>query len=275
MNKKKLTLAVIAAACSVAAACGQTETNKTPLYTGEAHSVIVPASHEEMVKVAAHASDPRSLSFGPGVAVHVFKPSWGLTDSRIVGDDIYIFYSPDPSQTSRRLGVLRDGTLYPIFLRAEYSDFVFVDNNTGIVALKPNRDRDVYALKNGHAILTDKQSQQTIQSPATHTLLDGGTCADPVSGGSALDEIKNGRRSTLLTPEQLGRASYGILDVISDATCGHFNGKNYVAFGAPSVIFQLAGDKTKIMVVGWIDASSDKHMLIETFDGSFLEADVE
>lgn len=266
--------AFVAAAGLLAGACTHRETEQTPLYTGASHGPLVAPSHDEMVKVAAHAPDASMLSFGPGVDVRVFTPSWGLTEARIVGDVIYVLYTPDPSQTTKRLGVLRDGTLYPVFMRGVYADMAFVDNDTGLVAVRADRSRDVYALENGHAILTGKQSQQTILSPETHTLEDGGTCSDPETDDSALDEVHGGKRSVILTSDQLTHASFGILDVTSDASCDHFNGKNYMAFGAPSVIFELAGDKTKIVSVGWIDAASDRHLVIELFDGRLVEADV-
>jgi len=273
LHKTTFSLAVIAAACLLAAACAQ-QKSQTPLYTGATHGPLVPPSHEEMVKVAARAPDPSTLSFGPGVDVHLFKPAWGWTDARIVGDVIYVLYTPDPTQTTKRLGILRDATLHPVFLRGEYADIAFVDHDTGLVAVWPNRQRDVYALVNGNAILTKKQSQQTILSPETHTLEDGGTCSDPTSDNSALDEIRAGRRSTLLTSEQLGKASFGMLDVTSDATCDHFHGASYASFGAPSVVFQLGGDRTKLISEGVIDVADEKHMVIELTDGRLVEADV-
>jgi len=213
-------------------------------------------------------------SFGPGVDVHVFKPAWGLTDARVVDDIIYVLYTPTPKQTSRRLGRLRGGTLYPVFLPIEYADFAFVDNDTGLVAVRPDKQRDVYALKNGQAILTKKHSEQTFLSPEKHTLEDGGSCADPASDNSALDEVRAGHRTTLLTSDQLVHASFGLVDIAADATCDHFHGASYAAFGAPSVIFELAGDRTKVVSVGWIDLASEKHILIERLDGSFVEGDV-
>ena len=271
--KKTITLAVIAAAC-VAAACAQQETKETPVYTGGSVAPLVPASHEQMVKVAARAPTLGVDSFGPGIDVHIFKPSWGLTDARVVNDIIYVVYSPDPKQATRRLGILREGTLYPVFLPTEYADMAFVDNDTGLVAVRPNKLRDVYALKNGQAILTKKTSEQTFLSPETHTLADGGSCSDPASDNSALDEVRAGHRTTLLTADQLVHASFGIVDIAADATCDHFDGKSYAAFGAPSVIFQLAGDRTKVVSAGWIDIASEKHLLIERLDGLFVEADV-
>lgn len=275
MHKTTLSLAALTAAAGLlAAACAHREPERTPLYTGASHGPLVAPSHDDMVKVAAHAPDPKSISFGPGVEVHVFKPSWTLTDARAVGDDVYVLYTPDPTQTTKRLGVLRDGALQPVFLRGDYADIAFVDHDTGIVTVRADRSRDVYALKSGHAILTGKQSQQTMLSPETHTLGDGGTCSDPESNVSALDEVRGGKRSTILTSDQLTHASFGILDVTSDAYCDHFAGKDYVTFGAPSVIFELAGDRTKIVASGWVDAADDRHLVIEFLDGRYLDADV-
>jgi len=273
VQKKTIALAVIAAAC-LAAACTQQETKETPVYTGGSVAPLVPASHEQMVKVAARAPQLGLGSFGPGVDVHVFKPAWGLTDARVVDDIIYVLYTPTPKQTSRRLGLLRGGTLYPVFLPIEYADFAFVDNDTGLVAVRPDKQRDVYALKNGQAILTKKHSEQTFLSPEKHTLEDGGSCADPASDNSALDEVRAGHRTTLLTSDQLVHASFGIVDIAADATCDHFHGASYAAFGAPSVIFELAGDRTKVVSVGWIDLASEKHIVIERLDGTFVEGDV-
>lgn len=273
MQMKTIALALIAAAC-VAAACTQQETKETPVYTGGSVAPLVPASHEEMVKVAGRAPQLNLESFGPGVDVHIFKPAWGLTDARVVNDIVYILYTPDPKQTTKRLGILRDGTLYPVFLPMEYADMAFVDNDTGLVALRPNKLRDVYALKNGQAILTNKTSEQTFLSPEKHTLEDGGSCADPNTDNSALDEVRAGHRSVLLTADQLTKASFGFADIAADATCDHFHGKSYAAFGAPSVIFELAGDRTKVVSAGWIDIASEKHLVIERLDGLFVEADV-
>jgi len=273
VQKKTIALAVIAAAL-LAAACTQQETKETPLYTGGSVAPLVPASHEQMVKVAGRAPQVGPDSFGPGVDVHIFKPAWGLTDARVVDDIVYVLYTPNPKQTTKRLGILREGTLYPVFLPMEYADMAFVDNDTGIVAVRPNKLRDVYALKNGQAILTKKTSEQTFLSPEKHTLEDGGTCADPASDDSALDEVRAGHRTTLLTAEQLVHASFGIVDIAADATCDHFHGKSYAAFGAPSVIFELAGDRTRVVSAGWIDIASEKHLLIERLDGLFAEADV-
>ncbi|HEY7993777.1 MAG TPA: hypothetical protein VID24_06190 [Candidatus Eremiobacteraceae bacterium] len=273
MLKKTIAFAVIAAAC-LAAACTQQETRETPVYTGGSVPPLVPASHEEMVKVAGRAPHLGSASFGPGVVVTMFKPTWGLTDARVVGDVIYLLYTPTPQQTTKRLGVLRGGTLYPVFFPVEYADMAFVDNDTGLIAVRANKLRDVYALKNGQAILTNKTSEQTFLSPEKHTLEDGGSCSDPGSENSALDEVRAGHRTTLLTSDQLMHASFGIVDIAADATCDHFNGKSYAAFGAPSVVFELAGDRTKAVTAGWIDIASERHIVFERLDGTFVEADV-
>jgi len=271
--QKTIALAVIAAAC-LAAACTQHETKETPTYTGQSVAPLVPASHEEMVKVAGRAPQLGLESFGPGVDVHIFKPTWGLTDARVVDDIIYVLYTPTPQQTTKRLGVLRGGTLSTVIFPIEYADLAFVDNDTGLVAVRANKQRDVYALKNGQAILTKKQSEQTVLSSERHTLEDGGSCADPASDNSALDEVRAGHRTTLLTSDQLVHASFGIVDIAADATCDHFHGENYAAFGAPSVIFELAGDRTKVVSAGWIDLASEKHIVIERLDGTFIEGDV-
>jgi hypothetical protein len=91
--------------------------------------------------------------------------------------------------------------------------------------------------------------------------------------GSALDEIRSHRRVSILTDAAMSRATNGALAKAVEVYCDHFHGKNYATLDVPGVIFRIDGQSASLISTGWIEAASDRHILIKS-DEKFIEAEV-
>jgi hypothetical protein len=211
-------------------------------------------------------------SFGPGVVVSLIRPSFLFSEARVVDETLYVMYYPQGSQ-NQQIASLARGVLHPVVLAHEYWAMSFENDNRLISAVGPGGVRDWYELRGARAIAIARPASQYYGVPH-HVLADGDSCADGMSGtGSALDDILAHHRVSILTDAAMSHATNGALARAIGVYCDHFHGKNYATMDSPGVIFRLDGQHVSLVSTGWIEAASDRHLLIES-DGMFIEADV-
>ena len=213
-----------------------------------------------------------ATSFGPGVAVSIFRPPILFSEARVVDETLYVMYYPKDSSNQQIASVSR-GILHPVVLAHQYFAMSFKNDNRLIYALGEGDAKDWYMLRDGRALPVARPASPVYGIPH-HVLADGDSCADGLSGSdSALDDIQSHRRVSILSDAAMSRATNGALSKAVGVYCDHFHGKNYATMDTPGVIFRLDGDNASLISTGWIEASSERHLLIET-DDAFVEAEV-
>jgi hypothetical protein len=245
-------------ACAVAG-CAQ-EPPRSPL----------PSSVE--AKLIALAPAVGNSSFGPGVKVSILRPPWLFSEARVVDGTLYVTYYPQQSDR-QQIAILSGGVLHPILLAQDYWALSFKNDNRVIAAGDSGKISDWYLLRGDRAIAIPRPASPMYGIPH-HVLADGDTCAAGMAGsGSALDDIRMHRRVSILSEAAMSRATDGALSQAVEVSCDHFNGKNYATLDVPGVIFRLDGDNASLVSRGWIEAASDRRMLIES-DKVFIDAEV-
>jgi hypothetical protein len=235
------------------------------------NSYRLPISSKAAARLIAHAPALGKNSFGAGVDVTVFRPSWLLSEARIVDETLYVTYNTEQSPYQEIASLVR-GVLHPIRLPRGYYALSFRNGNRLISAVRPGGARDWYELKAEEAILTSAPSLPAYGIPP-HVLTNGDSCTDGLEGsGSALDELRAHRRVSILTPVAMSRATGGTLSRAIEVYCDHFHGANYATLDGPGIIMQLHGDGATIVGNGWIQAASERYLLITKRDGSMVEA---
>ncbi len=105
-------------------------------------------------------------------------------------------------------------------------------------------------------------------------LADGDSCADGMAGsGSALDDLRMRRRVSILTDPAMSHATNRAPARAVCVYCDHFHGKNYATIDAPGVIVRLDGQVATLISTGWIEAASDRHLVVNS-GTKFIEAEV-
>lgn len=222
--------------------------------------------------LVAQAPAIGKTSFGRGVDVSIFRPSWLFREARVVDETLYVTYYTQQSD-NQQIASLSRGVLHPVWLSHEYWALSFENDNRLISAVGQGNVRDWYLLRGGRAIAVPRPASPVYGIPH-HVLADGDSCADGLAGsGSALDDIRAHRRVSILTDAAMSYATNGALARAVGVYCDHFHGKNYATMDDPGVIFRLDGQDASLVSTGWIEAASDRHLLIES-QGMFIEADV-
>lgn len=223
-------------------------------------------------KLIALAPVIEKSSFGPRVKVSTLRQPWLFSEARIVDETLYVTYYPQNSDR-QQIAVLSRGVLHPIVLGQDSWALSFRNDNRVIAAGNSGTIIDWYLIRGDRAIAISRPASPMYGIPH-HVLADGDTCAAGVAGsGSALDDIRLHRRVSILSEAAMSRATDGALSQAVEVSCDHFNGKNYATMDVPGVIFRLDGDSASLVSRGWIEAASDRHMLIES-DKVFIEAEV-
>lgn len=213
-----------------------------------------------------------STSFGPGVEVTSFKPKWLLGEARVLDETIYVTFNTEVSPY-QALATVSHGVLYPIRLAADYYTISFRNENRLLSAGRPNGEQDWYEIEDGKVMATSAPSAPAYGVPL-HVSADGDSCSDGLPGtGSALDEIRDHRRVSILSPPAMLRATGGLLDRASEVYCDRFHGRTYATLDKLGVILRLDGDSATLVGQGWIQAASDHHALITTRGPMMLEVD--
>jgi hypothetical protein len=234
-------------------------------------SYRLPISSEAAARLIALAPALGKSSFGPGVDVTVFKPSWLLGEARVVDETVYVTYNTEQSPY-QEIASLARGVLHPIRLPGDYYALSFRNGNRMLLGVRPNGARDWYEIRAGEVVLTSAPSSPAYGVPP-HVLADGDSCADGLVGGeSALDELRAHRRVSVLTPVAMSRATGGALSRAIEVYCDHFRRANYATLDGPGIIMQLDGDGATLVGNGWIQAASEGHLLITKRDGLMVEA---
>lgn len=223
-------------------------------------------------KLIARAPALGKTSFGPGVDVTVFRPKWLLGESRVVDETIYVIFNTDTSPY-QEVGTVSRGILHPLRLAGEYYTLSFRNGNRLISALRPNGERDWYEVRAGEVLPTSAPSSPSYGLPS-HVFADGNSCSDGLAGsGSALDELRDHRPVSVLSPAAMLRATGGLLDRATEVYCDHFHGQTYVTLSKLGVIMRLDGNSATLVGIGWIQAASEHHLLITTRTAMMVEAD--
>jgi len=238
--------------------------------TESGNSYRLPISSKAAARLIALAPALGKNSFGAGVDVTVFRPSWLLSEARVVDETLYVTYNTEQSPY-QEISSLARGVLHPIRLPRGYYALSFRNGNRLISAVRPSGARDWYELKAGEAILTSAPSLPAYGVPP-HVLTDGDSCADGLEGsGSALDELRAHRRVSILTSVAMSRATGGTLARAIEVYCDHFHGANYATLDGPGVIMELDGNGATLVGNGWIQAASERYLLITKRDGTTVE----
>jgi len=251
-------------ACAAVAGCSH---NGSRPYTGPS-----PLPSSVAAQLVAQAPVIGRSSFGPGVYVSIFRPPILFSEARVVDETLYVMYYPKESDRQQIATVSR-GVLHPVVFPRDYYALTFENDNRLIAAGMASEVKDWYQLRGGRAIAVPRPASQYYGIPH-HVLADGDTCADGMTGtGSALDDIVAHRRVSILTDAAMSHATNGALAKAVGVYCDHFHGKNYATMDTPGVIFRLDGQGATLISTGWIEAASERHLLIESNDG-FIEAEV-
>jgi len=223
-------------------------------------------------KLVALAPVISKSSFGPRVKVSVLRLPWLFSEARIVDETLYVTYYPLNSDR-QQIAVLSGGVLHPIVLDKDSWAISFKNDNRMITVGNSGKISGWYLIRGDRTIAIPPPASPMYGIPH-HVLADGDTCAAGMAGsGSAIDDIRLHRRVSILSEAAMSRATDGALSQAVEVSCDHFNGKNYATMDVPGVIFRLDGDNASLVSRGWIEAASDRRMLIES-DNVFIEADV-
>ncbi len=255
-------------ACAAVSGCAHDESGES----ADRAPYPSPVGASVAAKLIAQAPKIGRTSFGPGVVVSIFRPSWLFSEARVVDETLYVTYYTDQSAEQQIASVTR-GVLHPIMLRQGHWALSFENDNRVIAAGNSGVFTDWYLLRGGRAIAIPRPASPVYGIPH-HVLADGDSCADGMAGtGSALDDLRLHRRVSILTDAAMSHATNGALAKAVGVYCDHFHGKNYAAMDNPGVIFRLDGQGASIFSTGWIEAASDRHLLIKS-DENFIEAEV-
>jgi len=261
---------IVACVAVVGCARGSWSSQDDAAMTERGNPYPAPLSPQAAARLMALTPALGMRSFGDGVDVTVFRPSWLLGEARVVDETLYVTYNTEQSPY-QEIATLARGVLHPIRLPRGYYALSFRNGNRLISAVRPSGERDWYELKAGKAILTSAPSLPAYGVPP-HVLTDGDSCADGLVGsGSALDELRSHRRVSILTSMAMSRATAGALTRAIEVYCDHFHGANYATLDAPGIMMQLDGESATLVGNGWIQAASERHLLITTRDGTMVE----
>jgi hypothetical protein len=220
----------------------------------------------------AQAPAVAKTSFGPGVIVSIIRPSILFSEARVVDETLYITYYT-PQSDRQQIATVTRGVLHPVVLPPNYWAMSFENDNRVIATGNSGDFRNWYLLRGGRAIEIPKPASLAYGIPH-HLLADGDNCADGMAGSSsALDDIREQHRVSILSDAAMSHATNGALAKAVGVWCDHFHGKNYVTMDVPGVIFRLDGQDASLVSTGWIEAASDRHLLIESNE-MFIEAEV-
>ncbi|HET9343400.1 MAG TPA: hypothetical protein VFO25_10845 [Candidatus Eremiobacteraceae bacterium] len=255
-------------ACATVVGCGDNAPRMPDAESGGPS----PVSSSVAAALVEQAPVIGKTSFGPGVHVSIFKPTWLFSEARVVDDRLYVMYYAQGSQR-QQIATLSRGVLHPVQLAHDYWVLSFENDNRLISAKGSGSQRDWYELRGGQAIAVSPPASPVYGLPH-HVLADGDTCTDGMAGtGSALDDIVAHRRVSILTDAAMSHATNGVLEKAIGVWCDHFHGKNYATMDVPGVIFRLDGKNVSLISAGWIEAANDHYILIET-QNVFIEAEV-
>jgi hypothetical protein len=266
--KRSIALVAWLVACAAAIGCAQDAPGESP----DRISYPLPLTASIAAKLVAQAPTIGKTSFGPGVVVSIFKPSWLFSEARVVDETLYVTYYTQQS-AQQQIASVSHGVLHPVFLPDEHWALSFKNDNRVIAAGNSGTIRDWYLLQGGRAIPIPRPTSPVYGIPH-HVLADGNSCADGMAGsGSALDDIRDHRRVSILTDAAMLHATNGALAKAVGVYCDNFHGKNYATMDSPGVIFRLDGPVATLISTGWIEAANDRHLLIESKD-TFIEVEV-
>ena len=255
-------------ACTIVSGCA--ENAEQSLTGGAAGPAPIPSSVAALL--VAHAPAIGKTSFGAGVDVSDVRTPWLFSEARIVDETLYVTYYTKQSDR-QTIAVLSHGVPHPIWLGQDSWAISFKNDNRVITVGNSGVISGWYLIQGDRATAIPRPASPVYGIPH-HVLADGDSCADGLAGsGSALDELRDHRRVSIVTTAAMARATHGALDRAIGVYCDHFRGKNYATMDVPGVIFRLDGSNAAIVSTGWIEASSDRHLLIETFE-KFIEAEV-
>jgi len=266
--KRSTVLVAWLVACAAVAGCAHDESPES----ADRATYPSPLSSSVAAKLVAQAPTIGKTSFGPGVVVSIFQPSWLFSEARVVDETLYVTYYTQQSAQQKIASVSR-GVLHPVLLSHDYWTLSFENDNRVISAKGSGDDRQWYLLRGGRAIAIPRPASPVYGIPH-HVLADGDSCADGMAGsGSALDDIRMHHRVSILMDAAMSHATNGALSKAVGVYCDHFHGKNYATMDRPGVIFRLDGQGASLVSTGWIEAASERHLMIESKD-TFIEAEV-
>jgi len=186
-----------------------------------------------------------------------------FSEARVVDGTLYLMYYPLQS-SDQQLASLSQGVLHPVRLARDYYAMEFRNDNRLVLAKDSGGVQDWYELRNGVAVAAQEPASPVYGLPH-HVLMDGDSCADGLNETqSALDDVRNHERVSILSDAAMLRATGGLLRKAVGVYCDHFNGKNYVTMDRPGLIFRIDGSSVTLVSEGWIEAASDRHLLMET-----------
>jgi hypothetical protein len=168
-----IVLVACLASCAAVAGC-------EPRESADRGSYPSPVSASVAAKLVAQAPTIGKMSFGPGVDVSIFRPSWLFSEARVVDETLYVTYYTQQSAQQQIASVSR-GVLHPVLLSPDYWTVSF-ENDNRLIAAKGSGDVRVwYLLRGGRAIAVPRPASPVYGIPH-HVLADGDSCADGMAG---------------------------------------------------------------------------------------------
>lgn len=251
-------LCLASAACLAAAGCAR---NVSP----DEGSATYPSPLASSVAAALIAQAPvvSAKSFGLDVDARVVRPAVLFSEARIVDGMLFVMYYPLQSD-QQQLAILSRGVFHPVSLGGQFVALQFRNDNRVIMAKGLYNTYAWFELRGGRALPVRAPASPVYGIPH-HVLMDGDSCAEGLSGSdSALDDIRNQKRVSILSTAAMLRATHSLLSRAVGVYCDHFHGKNYATMDRPGLIFRLDGSSVTLISEGWIEAAGDRHLLMET-----------
>jgi hypothetical protein len=204
--------------------------------------------------------------------VSIFRPSFLFSGARVFDGALYVMYYPLRSD-HQQIAILSHGVLHPVTIPGDHWAMTFENGNRVISTVGTGDLREWFEIRGGHAIAIARPASPVYGIP-NHALADGDSCSDGLAGtGSALDEIRDHRRVSILADAAMSRATDGAIAKATQVYCDHFHGKNYATMENPGIVFRLDGRNATLFSSGWIEAASERQLLILSKD-TFIEAEV-
>jgi hypothetical protein len=151
--------------CAAVTGCAQ-DAPREPEFRG-----AYPLTSSVAAKIVAQAPTIGKTSFGPGVEVSIFRPSWLFSEARIVDETLYVTYYTQQS-AEQQLASVSHGVLHPVFFSSEHWALSFKNDNRVIAAGNSGTIRDWYRIRGGRAVAIPRPASPVYGIPH-HVLADG------------------------------------------------------------------------------------------------------
>jgi len=242
--------------------------------------IVLPneANGDRGVIVAGYFAPPLSqVTFGPGVAIYRFTPTWALEDAATNAGTTYVVYVVyDDRHTGHpQLGTLDGGVLRNIPLPHIYASMGLINNGAELTATGVMGGRYWYSLRGRE--VNPIPRPPGVSDETRPRLSDGDWCVEgaPDSGVAIYDVDRAGHHSPILSVSALKGATKGAIDYPYPVWCTHFHGEDFAYMtGRSGLILRLKNGRASILTTGRFVAVGENDLLIEDINYELLQAHV-